>query len=167
MPCSIDSTVYLNIFYFRQPSSIWCCINWRGCKYLQLQNETFEEEKQQQQQSQQISNDQFQELLNGINFDEPVEESKPIQPENIELVTGIDFVEPIEEEKGNNQIPILLPFCSTEKKQDNEMCNKISSTSSTDFNLMDCDIIQDENMLDFLFKGSNVSVTLLYQCYIF
>ena len=39
----------------------------------QLQNEAFEEEKQQQKQ---ISNKQFQELLNGINFDEPIEETK-------------------------------------------------------------------------------------------
>ena len=39
----------------------------------QLQNEAFEEEEKQQQQ---ISNEQFQELLNGINFDEPIEETK-------------------------------------------------------------------------------------------
>ena len=96
----------------------------------QLQNEAFEEEKQQQ-----ISNEQFQELLNGINFDEPIEENKNTQPEYIELVQGIDFDEPIEEEQNKTKpTPILAPFCSTEeKKQDNEMCNKISSTSTRSF----------------------------------
>ena len=33
-----------------------------------------------------FSNEQFQELLNGINFDEPIEETKNTQPEYIELV---------------------------------------------------------------------------------
>ena len=61
----------------------------------------------------------------------------------------------------------MSPCCSTEKKQDNEMCNKISSTSSTDFNLMDCHIFQDENMIDLLIEGSNVSVTLLSMLHFF
>lgn len=84
----------------------------------QLQNEAFEEEEKQQQQ--QISNEQFQELLNGINFDEPIEETKNTQPEYIELVQGIDFDEPVEEEQKenkNNPTPILAPFCSIEEKK--------------------------------------------------
>ena len=105
----------------------------------QLQNETFEEEEKQQQQQQLISNEQFQEVLNGINFDEPIEETKNTQPEYIQLVQGIDFDEPVEkEQKGNknNPTPILAPFCSIEeKKQDNGMCNKISSTSTRSFEI--------------------------------
>ena len=76
--------------------------------------------KKKQQQQQQISNEQFQELLNGINFDEPIEETKNTQPEYIELVQGIEFDEPVEEEQKenkNNPTPILAPFCSIEEKK--------------------------------------------------
>ena len=48
-------------------------------------------------------------------------------------------MEPVEEEQKenkNNPSPILAPFYSIEeKKQDNEMCNKISSTSTRCFEI--------------------------------
>ena len=85
----------------------------------QLQNEAFEEEEKQQQQ--QISNEQFQELLNGINFDEPIEETKILSQstQNQSKEQTLMNLQKKKYKKKNkiNPTPILAPFCSIEEKE--------------------------------------------------
>ena len=80
---------------------------------LQLQDES--EQKQQ--------SGEFQQLLDGINFDQPMEidtnkvEQKGENNEQfIELLDGVNFDEPMEEAITKPTVPILLPFSSCEEK---------------------------------------------------
>ena len=99
---------------------------------LQLQDES-EQKQQEEKQQQELSNEQFQELLNGIDFDEPMEiaenkvDSSGDNQEFIELLDGVNFDEPMEESTPKPWAPILLPFSSYEEKD--PMDKKISSTS--------------------------------------
>ena len=97
-----------------------------------MQDES-EQQQQQQQQQQQLSNEQFQELLNGIDFDKPMKidenkvDSTGDNKEFIDLLDGVNFDASIEESTPKLWAPILFPFSPCEEKD--PMDNKISSTS--------------------------------------
>ena len=89
-----------------------------------------------QQPQNKISNEEFQELIDGINFDEALHyhegSIQNVQPFN--LLEGINFDEPLDftppesqESQRSNSTPILQPFTSNEKKE--TMCSKVSTTS--------------------------------------
>ena len=85
-----------------------------------------EEEQKQQQQQKQQNNEEIKNLLNGINFDDPVQES--VQPEYVDLLNGVNFDSPIHSLHSDNT-PILTSFKSTEEKLPTQS-SKIHSTSS-------------------------------------
>ena len=102
----------------------------------QLQNEAIQEEQKQQQEEQQ-NNEEIKNLLNGIDFDDPVQES--VQPEYVDLLNGVNFDSPMHSPHSDNT-PILAPFKSTEEKLPKQS-NKIHSTSSGYFEVSQVTII--------------------------
>ena len=85
------------------------------------------------QDQQELNNDLFQQLLSGIDFDEPMGidenkvESSQGNDEFIELLDGVNFDEPMEESTHKPKAPILLPFSFCEEK--GPMDDKISGTT--------------------------------------
>ena len=110
--------------------------------FMQIENDDEEEQNKNT-----MSNEEFQQLVEGIDFDEGMEcptpqpsleqceeEQKPMGNEAFQhLLEGIDFDDEITECTATevtqqNTTPILLPFTSNEPKS--PMCDTISSTSS-------------------------------------
>ena len=103
--------------------------------FTQLENEAIQEEEEEQQQQQ--NNEEIKNLLNGINFDDPIQES--VQPEYVDLLNGVNFDSPMHSPHSDNT-PILTPLKSTEEKLPTQS-SKIHSTSSGYFEVSQVTII--------------------------